>query len=453
MHRHAHATEQAPLPPEIRTKVARALACIVVPLALATLIGLVTLWPRGEGIIGSLPASSGTSQEVSGVITHVGKTSDIGETDVRMSVDGIEVPLHVSAEIVASGMAVGDHVKARFTPQPSGTAPLSSPSTVPPATQPAPSTVSPAPSTVTSSPHQSAPSSSTSSSSSTSPSPSAQVAPPSSPSQPSAIPSYIFADYERSSPLLILTILYIVVIVSVARVKGLAALGGLSLSLLVVGFFMIPALASGENAMWVILTGASAMMFASIYLAHGISIRTTTAVIGTFCGLVITAALATWAVGAQNLSGAVGEESIQLSWTLGGLNMRSLLLAGMVLAGLGALNDVTITQVSTIWELHAESPSTPRRRLFMRGMAVGRDHIASTVYTLAFAYVGASLPLLILASMYDRPVLDLVQLELIAEEITRTLTTSIGLVLAIPLTTAVAAMLASVAPTRARKTT
>ncbi|MDY5160823.1 YibE/F family protein [Actinotignum urinale] len=399
MHRHAHATEQAPLPPEIRTKVARALACIVVPLALATLIGLVMLWPRGESIIGSLPASSGTSQEVSGVITHVGKTSDIGETDVRMSVDGIEVPLHVSAEIVASGMAVGDHVKARFTPQPSGTAL------------------------------------------------------PSSPSQPSAIPSYIFADYERSSPLLILTILYIVVIVSVARVKGLAALGGLSLSLLVVGFFMIPALASGENAMWVILTGASAMMFASIYLAHGISIRTTTAVIGTFCGLVITAALATWAVGAQNLSGAVGEESIQLSWTLGGLNMRSLLLAGMVLAGLGALNDVTITQVSTIWELHAESPSTPRRRLFMRGMAVGRDHIASTVYTLAFAYVGASLPLLILASMYDRPVLDLVQLELIAEEITRTLTTSIGLVLAIPLTTAVAAMLASVAPTRARKTT
>lgn len=399
MHRHAHATEQAPLPPEIRTKVARALACIVVPLALATLIGLVMLWPRGESIIGSLPASSGTSQEVSGVITHVGKTSDIGETDVRMSVDGIEVPLHVAAEIVASGMAVGDHVKARFTPQPSGTAL------------------------------------------------------PSSPSQPSAIPSYIFADYERSSPLLILTILYIVVIVSVARVKGLAALGGLSLSLLVVGFFMIPALASGENAMWVILTGASAMMFASIYLAHGISIRTTTAVIGTFCGLVITAALATWAVGAQNLSGAVGEESIQLSWTLGGLNMRSLLLAGMVLAGLGALNDVTITQVSTIWELHAESPSTPRRRLFMRGMAVGRDHIASTVYTLAFAYVGASLPLLILASMYDRPVLDLVQLELIAEEITRTLTTSIGLVLAIPLTTAVAAMLASVAPTRARKTT
>ncbi|WP_392399331.1 YibE/F family protein [Actinotignum urinale] len=399
MHRHAHATEQAPLPPEIRTKVARALACIVVPLALATLIGLVMLWPRGESIIGSLPASSGASQEVSGVITHVGKTSDIGETDVRMSVDGIEVPLHVSAEIVASGMAVGDHVKARFTPQPSGTAL------------------------------------------------------PSSPSQPSAIPSYIFADYERSSPLLILTILYIVVIVSVARVKGLAALGGLSLSLLVVGFFMIPALASGENAMWVILTGASAMMFASIYLAHGISIRTTTAVIGTFCGLVITAALATWAVGAQNLSGAVGEESIQLSWTLGGLNMRSLLLAGMVLAGLGALNDVTITQVSTIWELHAESPSTPRRRLFMRGMAVGRDHIASTVYTLAFAYVGASLPLLILASMYDRPVLDLVQLELIAEEITRTLTTSIGLVLAIPLTTAVAAMLASVAPTRARKTT
>ncbi|MCW1073626.1 YibE/F family protein, partial [Streptococcus anginosus] len=89
-----------------------------------------------------------------------------------------------------------------------------------------------------------------------------------------------------------------------------------------------------------------------------------------------------------------------------------------------------ITQVSTIWELHAESPSTPRRRLISRGMAIGRDHIASTVYTLAFAYVGASLPLLILASMYQRSFLDLMQVEQIAEEITRTLAASVGLVLA-----------------------
>jgi uncharacterized membrane protein len=126
--------------------------------------------------------------------------------------------------------------------------------------------------------------------------------------------------------------------------------------------------------------------------------------------------------------------------------MSSLLLCGMVLAGLGALNDVTITQVSTVWELHVANPSLRRRRLFAQGMAVGRDHIASTVYTLAFAYVGTALPMLMAASLMQRSFVDLLQVNSIAEEIARTLTASIGLILAIPMTTAIAALLAPVAP-------
>ncbi|MDE1557750.1 MULTISPECIES: YibE/F family protein [Actinotignum] len=381
MHHHS----DIEVPARVRRKVGRVLAAIVVPLALLTAIALVVLWPRGESPVGSIPLNSPGVQMVSGPITSVGQTDAQGQTPVEMEVEGVPVPVHVPAEVVASGLEVGDVIEARFNPAmvTSGTA-------------------------------------------------------------------HIFVDFERGMPLALLAGLYVLVIVAVARWKGLAALAGLGVSLLVVGFFIIPALAGGGNAFAVVLTGASAMMFASIYLAHGISIRTTTAIIGTFLGLLITTAVAVWAVGAQNLSGTGGEQTAMLSWSLGGINMRTLLLAGIILAGLGALNDVTITQVSTIWELHAESPSTPRRRLISRGMAIGRDHIASTVYTLAFAYVGASLPLLILASIYQRSFLDLMQVEQIAEEITRTLAASVGLVLAIPLTTAVAALLAPVAPGRDR---
>ncbi|MBE6485048.1 MAG: YibE/F family protein [Actinomycetaceae bacterium] len=258
--------------------------------------------------------------------------------------------------------------------------------------------------------------------------------------------SYTFVDYVRTTPLLLLLGIYVLCVALVARGKGIRALLGLGVSLVVVGAFMIPALAIGRPPVLVILVGASAMMFASLYMAHGVSVRTTTAVLGTFTGLVITTLLAIWSVGTVELSGTLGDEALLLTSAVPGLNMRALLLCGMILAGLGALNDVTITQVSSVWELHAANPSLSRRRLFQQGMAVGRDHIASTVYTLVFAYVGSALPLLIGASLIDRPVQDLLQAGQIAEEITRTLVASVGLVLAIPLTTAIAASLARIAP-------
>ena len=192
------------------------------------------------------------------------------------------------------------------------------------------------------------------------------------------------------------------------------------------------------------------MMFASIYLAHGVSIRTTTALLGTFGGLVVTLMVALWAVDAARLTGTSEDHALVLMGQVPGLSMSAILLCGMLLAGLGALNDVTITQVSTVWELHAANPAVPRRRLFTQGMAVGRDHIASTVYTLAFAYVGTALPMLMAASLMQRSFIDLLQVSLIAEEIVRTLTASVGLILAIPLTTAIAAALAPVAPTQRR---
>ena len=115
----------------------------------------------------------------------------------------------------------------------------------------------------------------------------------------------------------------------------------------------------------------------------------------------------------------------------------------MILAGLGVLNDVTVTQASAVWELHAAKPHASRRELFGRGMRIGRDHIASTVYTIAFVYVGAALPTIILASLYDSSLEQTLTSSDIGEEIVRTLVGSIGLVLVVPLTTLIGVLIVS----------
>ena len=116
------------------------------------------------------------------------------------------------------------------------------------------------------------------------------------------------------------------------------------------------------------------------------------------------------------------------------------MLCGIIIAGLGVLNDVTITQASAVWELYELSPGMSARRLFTGAMRIGRDHIASTVYTLVLAYAGAALPVILLFTLAGRQVGDVVTTEQVAEEVVRTLVGSIGLVLAVPLTTALAAV-------------
>ena len=252
---------------------------------------------------------------------------------------------------------------------------------------------------------------------------------------------YVFWDFERTVPVAWLAVLYAVTVLLVARWRGLAAMAGLGASLGVVVVFILPALMLGGEPLLVALVGGSAMMFFSVYLAHGISIRTTTALVGTFIGLAVTTGLATWGTRAANLTGSTSDTALMLGGTFPGLRLQDLLLCGIVIAGLGALNDVTITQASAVWELHAADATMPRRRLWMGGMRIGRDHIASTVYTLAFAYVGTALPVLLLAASYDRAFIDTLMAGEIAEEVVRTLVSSIGLVLAIPATTAIAAAL------------
>jgi uncharacterized membrane protein len=264
---------------------------------------------------------------------------------------------------------------------------------------------------------------------------------------------YEFYDFPRTTPLVVLSIAFVVVVGLVARLRGLASLLGLGIAFFLLLEFVLPGLLADESPLLVSLIGSAAIMFVVLYLAHGFSARTTTALIGTLFGLALAAGLGTIAVAAARLSGLTSEETVQLQTFDPTLNFSGLVLAGTVVAGLGILNDVTITQASAVWQLHEVDSTLGWRRLYRRGMAVGRDHIASTVYTIVFAYAGAALPLLLLFELYQQPLGVLLTSSVLAEEIIRTLVGSIALVLAVPLTTAIGAFFATAADTAAGEAT
>jgi len=249
-----------------------------------------------------------------------------------------------------------------------------------------------------------------------------------------------YFNIERSRSLWLLGGLFALVVVLVARWRGLMSLVGLAFAGGVVGLFVLPALLVGESPVPVAVVGAVAIMYVVLYTTHGFSIRTSAALAGTLGGIGLTAAIGAWAVGASHLTGVTGEEGGVLTAYAGALDFQALLVAAVVIAGLGVLNDVTITQASAVWELRGAAPTMSRRSLFASAMRIGRDHIASTIYTIVFAYAGTALLLLLVVSLYDRPLLDLAGTDEIATEIVRSLTSSIGLVLAVPLTTVIAAL-------------
>ncbi|MET0693277.1 MAG: YibE/F family protein, partial [Propionibacteriaceae bacterium] len=247
--------------------------------------------------------------------------------------------------------------------------------------------------------------------------------------------SYQFSDFERSTPLIVLTLVFVVAVVIVARWRGFASLIGLFFAGFILVKFMFPALISGTNPLVVGLIGSSAIMFVVLYAAHGFSARTTTALLGTLFGLILIAVLGYAATRWAHLTGVTAEDDYVLAAAAPDLRLTSVVMCGIIVAGLGVLNDVTITQASAVWELADHDPD--QRKLFSAAMRIGRDHIASTVYTIAFATAGAALPVLLLITIYNRPMLQVVQTEQFASEVIRVLVGSIGLVLAVPLTTAI----------------
>jgi uncharacterized membrane protein len=251
---------------------------------------------------------------------------------------------------------------------------------------------------------------------------------------------YTFYDVERGRPLLALAALFVLVVVLVARGRGLRALIGLGIAALCLVRYLLPALLEGHNPAQLGLVVSVAIMIVVLYLTHGISVRTTTALLGTFAGLAITAVVGAVAVNQVHLTGVSSEESTALQQVAQQLDLRHVLTCGIILAGLGILNDVTITQSAAVWELYGASPGSGRAGLYRQAMRIGRDHIASTVYTIVFAYAGAALSVLLLISLSDAPMSMVLTSNDIAEELVRTMASAIGLVLAVPATTALAVL-------------
>ena len=252
--------------------------------------------------------------------------------------------------------------------------------------------------------------------------------------------SWALVTIDRLVPLLWVMLAFVVAVVAVAGWKGVRGLLGLVVAGAIFFGFMLPALATGRPPVAVALVGGAAIMFAVLYLAHGISMRTTSAFVGTLVSLLATAGLGAIGVRAARLSGLSTDENIALAGQSEGLSFTALLTCSLVIAGLGVLNDTTITQSSAVWELRSAGPHLSRWELFASGMRIGRDHIASTIYTIVFAYAGAALSTLVLLAMYRQPLGLLISTEPFAEEIVRTIGSGIGLVLSVPLTTAVAAL-------------
>jgi len=261
---------------------------------------------------------------------------------------------------------------------------------------------------------------------------------------PGGEPAAQFADYVRTPALLILLATFVVVILGVSRWKGLRGLLGMALSLAVIVYFILPQILAGRDPVLVSILGSFGLLASTLYLVYGWSWKTHTAVLGTLVALVLTGLLAAGFVGLGRLSGTGSEETLFLQQFVGRpINLQGLLLGAMIIGALGVLDDLTISQVSAVFELKRASPRLDLRSLYQRAMIIGQDHVAATVNTLVLAYVGASLPLLLLFSLSAEPLVLAANRAILAEEIVRTLVGSLGLVSAVPLTTGLAAWVAT----------
>lgn len=259
---------------------------------------------------------------------------------------------------------------------------------------------------------------------------------------------YSVYDFQRDIPMLLLVALFVAAVVALGRWRGLGALAGLLASLLVLVWFTLPAILDGTDPVVVAVVSASVIAFLALFLAHGVDPSTAVALIATLASLVLTAVLALVFVEASHFTGLADDSSLLLSGLGSGVDPRGILLAGIVIGSLGVLDDVTVTQVSAVWQLKALRPEMTARELVAPALRIGRDHISSTVNTLFLAYAGTALPLLLLFVEADQGFADIVTRELVATEVVRALVGSIGLVASVPISTWLAALVVAGGPTR-----
>jgi len=255
---------------------------------------------------------------------------------------------------------------------------------------------------------------------------------------------FFVEDAVRRLPLLILSLFFAAAAVIIGGWRGLTSFVGLVISLVVILFYVVPRIASGENPVFISVSGSFVILVTSLYLSHGFSRKTTAAVVGTALSLTLTALLAVFFVNFTKLSGLGSEDAAFLSILPDvKINLQGLLLGGIIIGALGVLDDVTISQASYVFELQETNPNLSSADLYRKGLRIGQDHIASVVNTLVLAYVGASLPLLLLFTISSGNSFgDIVNREMMADEIVRTLVGSIGLIMAVPITTFLSVLMA-----------
>jgi uncharacterized membrane protein len=379
-----------------RSLVVNLLVGALLLIAGATVVGLIVLWPRGEPL--SLPEGSvaGKTYDAEIVAIRRARCTIPGQRDcVRVTAELQSGPDRgTTTQFSSSGgeatFAVGDDVLLYKSPQPKLTGPLAP-----------------------------------------------------------RVDPYAFSDFERRQPIFWLALIFVVLVLFTARWRGLRALIGLGASLVIIVFFVVPAILAGKSPVSVALVGGLAVMLATIPLAHGIGPKAIAACLGTAASLILTLLLADMFVDFAHLSGLASEEARFVQATTGDVSLSGLLVAGMVIGALGVLDDLTVTQASTVLALRRANPTLGFSRLFRSALDVGHDHITATVNTLVLAYAGAALPVLLVFHLASVPFGDAVNLEIVAAEIVGTLVGSIGLIAAVPSTTAIAALLASRVDARA----
>lgn len=253
--------------------------------------------------------------------------------------------------------------------------------------------------------------------------------------------TFYITDYVRRSALLWLFVIFVIVAVVICRWQGMTSLIGMGISFLVIFKFILPKISAGSDPVQIAILGSLVIIPATFILSHGVNKKTAIAIVGTLISLIITGILANVFVEASKLTGFASEEAGFLqAYKPGLINIKGLLLAGIIIGVLGVLDDITISQSAIVQQLKAANPNLRAGELYKKAMAVGRDHIASMVNTLVLVYAGAALPLLLIFIDNPHPFSEIVNYEIIAEEVVRTLVGSIGLILAVPITTLIASL-------------
>ncbi len=258
-------------------------------------------------------------------------------------------------------------------------------------------------------------------------------------SRPDGVLTVYFADFVRVNSILWLTAIFAITILTISRWKGLRSLVSMALSLLIIIGYIIPRILAGGDPLWVSISGSVVLLAVTLYLTYGWNLKTHAAVLSMAIVLLITGTLAALFVLVARLTGSGDENALFLLQMLNTqINLRGLLLGGMIIGALGVLDDLVTTQASAVFELHHANPSLGFAPLFRSAMRIGQDHVAATVNTLVLAYAGASLPMLLMFTLGRGDYSTLVNFQFVAEEIVRTLVGSLGLIAAVPLTTAIA---------------